>query len=235
MSLTKQLSRRRFIALAGAAGATGLAAAGCTDSGKPPGNTATAVEFLDREHGIFHRAIFILEEFRGGTDARMDLPPQLLQGAVDVLRRSVTDHHQKIEEKFIYSSLDAAGKLGGLVGVLREQHEAAARLSEILGRLAADFSAKDLEKRRTLGSAIHLFGRMYRAHVAREETVLFPAFRQALAPRAYEDVNSRFLAANTQAWGTDGFDETIRRLAEYESELGIGDLSAFTPRVDELS
>lgn len=232
MFFTKPLSRRNFLTLAGAAGA-GIMTAGCSSSDKAQDEAGTAVEFLDRQHGLLHRAVFILEEVRGGMDARMDLPPEIIQGTIDVIRRFVVDFHQKMEEKHIYPAFESAKKMGGLVGVLREQHEAGAQLVEVLKQLAAEFSARDLEKRRTMASAIHKLGRMYRAHADREDTVLFPVLRQVVTPKAYEQLNAEFRKAEIQAGGLHAYEDAVQKLSGYENLLSIGDLSAFTLRLEE--
>jgi len=201
-----------------------------------PGEAGTAIEILARQHGVLRRAAAILEEIRGGMDARMDLPPEIIPGTVEIVRLFIVGHHQQMEESRIYSVFDAANnKMSGLTGVLREQHAAAARLTEILKGLCSGFSARDLEKRRTMGSTIHLFCRMYRAHVDREDTVLFPLLRRLMVPKAYAELSATFVKAEAEFLGQNGFDETIRKLTEYENILGIGDLSSFTPHAEELS
>ena len=231
---TKPLSRRRLLGMAGAAGA-GLLITGCTGSNKPSAATATAIEILDRHHGLLYRAISILEEVRGGMDARMDLPPEIIQGTVELVRRFVVDHHQKLEEKYIFPAFDAANKMSGFIGVLREQHAAGAQVTDLLKQLAAGFSAKDLEKRRTMGIAIHQFSRMYRAHSNREDTMLCPLIYQVVTPKRYGELNVAFEKEDGEALGKNGFEELIQKLANYENMLGIGDLAAFTPRMEELN
>ena len=229
----KPLSRRSFIALAGATGAGVLA--GCSKPAQPEGDTETAIEIVARQHGVLCRAVAILEEIRGGMDARMDLPPEIIGGTVEIVRLFIVDHHQQMEEKFIYPVFDAAGKMSALVGVLREQHAAGSQLIGILKGLYTEFSARDLEKRRTMGSAIHQFSRMYRAHADREDTALFPLLHRITPPKAYAELSSAFRKAEIDFTGQSGFEETIRKLTDYENILGIGDLATFTPRVEELS
>ncbi|MFZ0928519.1 MAG: hemerythrin domain-containing protein [Syntrophobacteraceae bacterium] len=233
MFFKSPLSRRSFIALAGATGAGVLA--GCSKPDQPPGDAATAIEILACQHGVLRRAIAILEEIKGGMDALMDLPPEIIGGTVEIVRLFVMDHHQQMEEKHIYPVFEAAGKMSGLVGVLREQHAAASRLIEILRGLCRGFSAKDLEKRRAMGSAIHLFSRMYRAHAEREDTALFPLLRRTMTPKAYAELSSGLQRIDAEFLGQNGFDETIRKLTGYENILGIGDLASFTPNAEELS
>jgi hemerythrin-like domain-containing protein len=227
------LSRRSFIALAGSTGAGVLA--GCSKPDKPPEDAATAIEILAHQHGVICRAVAILEEIKGGMDAWMDLPPEIIGGTVEIVRLFVIAHHQQMEEKHIYPVFDVAGTMSGLVGVLREQHAAASQLVEILRGLYRGFSVKDLEKRRAMGSAIHLFSRMYRAHASREDTALFPLLRRMMTPKAYAELSSGIQRAEVEFLGQNGFDETIRKLTDYENILGIGDLASFTPNPEELS
>jgi len=228
------ISRRSFIALAGATGAGVLAGCSSTKPDQPAGDAATPIEILARQHGVIYRAVAILEEIRGGMDARMDLPPEIIGGTVEIARLFVINHHQQMEEKHIYPVFDAAGKMSGLVGVLREQHAAGSRLTDILKGLCDGFSAKDLEKRRTMGSAVHLFSRMYRAHAEWEDTALFPLLRRMMPAKSYAEMSSVFQKAEIEFLGQNGFDETIRKLTSYENILGIGDLASFTPHPEEL-
>lgn len=225
------ISRRKFIQLGAAAGAC-LAANGCGGNGKI--EAGTAAEYLEKQHGVLRRALFILDEVKGAMDARMDLPPEIIKGSVEVVRRIVVDYHQKMEEKYIYPLFESAKKMGGLVGVLREQHEAGAQVTEILGQLAADFSVKDLEKRRTMQHALHQFSRMYRVHADREDTLLIPALSQVVGPADFAKLNETFRKEDMRVLGQNGFDEAVGKLEGFENTLGIGDLAAFTPRMEEL-
>ncbi len=232
MSFEKPLSRRGFMALAGATGAGVLAA--CSKTSQAPSDTGTAIEILDRHHGVLCRAVAILEEIRGGMDARMDLPPEIIGGTVEIVRLFIVGHHQQMEERGIYPVFDSANKMSSLIGVLREQHTASSRLTEILKGLCSGFSARDLEKRRTMGSTLHQFCRMSRAHADREDTALFPLLRRLMPPKAYYELSSAFSKADMEFLGQNGFEETVQKLTGYENILGIGDLASFTPHVEEL-
>ena len=114
MSFETPLSRRGFIALAGAAGAGVLTA--CSQTSQAPSDTGTAIEILDRQHGVLYRAVAILEEIRGGMDARMDLPPEIIGGTVEIVRLFIVGHHHENGKNGIYPVFDAANKMGGLIG-----------------------------------------------------------------------------------------------------------------------
>lgn len=227
------LSRRNFMSLAGATGAVVMA--GCSKPDQPKTDIITPVEILARHHGAIYRAVAVLEEIRGGMNARMDLPPEMIGGTVEIIRTFVMDIHQQMEEKYIFPVFDAQGKMSGLVGVLREQHAAGARLIEILRGLCDGFSAKDLEKRRTMASAIHLLSRMCRAHAEWEDTALFPLLRSIVPPKSFAELSSVLYRTESELLGQNGFDEIIRKLNGYENILGIGDLASYTPRAEDLS
>ena len=86
------------------------------------------------------------------------------------------------KSRIVFLRLEKEGKLAPLTAVLRAQHKAGHDVTdEILKRLEPrPFNAP--EKRRELAALMRGFARMYRPHYAREDTVVFPAFRQATTP-----------------------------------------------------
>jgi len=78
---------------------------------------------------------------------------------------------------------------------------------------------------------LSLFIRMYEPHEAREDTVLFPAFRRVVAPREYAALGEDFEKMEEEQFGEGGFEEMVDRVAGIERAIGIHDLSQFTPNV----
>ena len=72
---------------------------------------------------------------------------------------------------------------------------------------------------------------MHRPHEAREDTVLFPALRQIVSKHEFDSLGEDFEKKEHQLFGEDGFEKIVDRVAAIEKELGIDDLSQFTPRV----
>ncbi len=70
---------------------------------------------------------------------------------------------------------------------------------------------------------------MYRPHAAREDTVLFPAFRELIGKGGYEELGEQFEDQEHRLFGEHGFADTVVQVAHLESTLGIADLAAFTP------
>ena len=69
---------------------------------------------------------------------------------------------------------------------------------------------------------------MYEPHAAREDTILFPAFKKAVGPKGYDELGDQFEDIERRTFGGDGFDIAIDKIADIERWLGLADLNAFT-------
>ena len=81
-----------------------------------------------------------------------------------------------------------------------------------------------------MAESLRLFIRMFNPHEAREDTVLFPAFRGIVSANEYGALGEEFEKTEHELFGKDGFEEIVGRVAAMEKSLGIFDLSQFTPR-----
>jgi hemerythrin-like domain-containing protein len=78
---------------------------------------------------------------------------------------------------------------------------------------------------------MHQFIRMYNPHEAREDTVLFPAFRKLVSAHEYDALGEDFENKEHELFGEDGFEKMVGRVSRIEKQLGIYDLAQFTPKV----
>jgi hypothetical protein len=78
---------------------------------------------------------------------------------------------------------------------------------------------------------MQVFDRMYESHETREDTVVFPTFREIIPPSELTDLGEHFADLERQQFHTDEFTATVNRVAEIEQELGIDNLDQFTPVV----
>jgi hemerythrin superfamily protein len=70
--------------------------------------------------------------------------------------------------------------------------------------------------------------RMYRPHAAREDTIVFPAWKDILSEEQLDEMGEKFEQIEHQQFGEDGFENAVRQIASIEAELGLADLSQFT-------
>ncbi len=134
-------------------------------------------EDLMREHGVLKRILLVYGEALRRIDAKEDLPPEPIAESAKIIRDFVEDYHEKLEEDFLFPRFKKANKLTDLVDVLLRQHQGGRRLTDITLQFATNQALKNPDDRRRLADSMRQFIRMYNPHEAREDTVLFPAFR----------------------------------------------------------
>jgi len=109
---------------------------------------------------------------------------------------------------------------------------AAVRLDELAERLpvAAPCPGQQLRRHRDiLTGAMSAFVRMYQPHEAREDTVVFPAYRNLVGVDELNDLASTFADLEVRQFGAGAFGAVVDHVAEIERSLGIYDLNQFTP------
>lgn len=225
-------SRRTWLAVAFGAGAnSALAGPQATpkeraasspigDEGVGPG------EDLMREHGVLNRILLVYEEGIRRIRAGMPPPTEELRAGASLIKRFLEDYHEKLEEEHLFPRFERAGKLTDLVSVLRAQHLAGRRLTASILATPAPGTGKDASG---LADRLGQFVRMYRPHEAREDTVLFPAFRELVTRKEYERLGDEFEGREDQVLGSHGFERVVDEVASIEKTLGIHDLASFTP------
>jgi hemerythrin-like domain-containing protein len=235
-----EVDRRRFLRSVAAGGlllATGGAAACARGAGSPAARgeregeeeEVSPGEDLMREHGVLKRLLLVYGEAVRRLDAGLELPPQPVADAAAAIREFIEDYHEKLEEDHLFPRFEKAGKLVDLVRVLREQHRAGRRVTDVTLRLANARALRDAGERRRLAESLRQFIRMYEPHEAREDTVLFPAFHTIVSPHEYGALGEDFERREHQLFGADGFETMVDRVARIERALGIYDLAQFTP------
>jgi len=177
-------------------------------------------EDLMREHGVLKRVLLIYSEALRRLDAKQDFPPDAF----------IEDYHEKLEEDFLFPRFEKANQLVDLVKVLRMQHQAGRRVTDITLRFANLQSLKNDSERAQLIASMQQFVSMYNPHEAREDTVLFPAFRKIVSPHEFDSLGEDFEKKEDELFGEDGFEKVVDRVAGIEKRLGIYDLAQFTPK-----
>ncbi len=202
-------------------------AAGKTDKAE---EEVSPAEDLMREHGVLKRVLLVYGEALRRLDARQDLPPEPLADAAKIIRSFIEDYHEKLEEDFLFPRFRKANTLVDLVDVLMAQHRAGRRLTDTTLRLSTLQAIRDPSERKLLADSLKSFIRMYGPHEAREDTVLFPAFRKIVSGNEYDALGEEFEDKEHELFGADGFEKMVDRVAGVEKKLGIYDLAQFTPK-----
>ncbi|MGP0023152.1 MAG: hemerythrin domain-containing protein [Streptosporangiaceae bacterium] len=238
---------RRAVLLAGGGLAVGAAGTGAAwaltgDSGSsaaapdpesPPAPSAAVPpdDDLMREHGVLKRVLLCYREMTSQVRAGGSLNAQHLHDAALVIHDFIEGFHEGLEEGFVFPRLRQAGRVTGTVSTLLLQHARGRVLTQFILAHTTTSEVASAGTRGELTAAMRAFVRMYEPHEAREDTVVFPAFRQLLGPRELADLGQHFADLEHQQFGRDEFTAMVGRVAAIEQALGVYDLARFTPDV----
>jgi hemerythrin-like domain-containing protein len=225
-------SRRKFIKAGGiviAASAIGGVARVLAKEEEKKNNEVSPPEDLMREHGVLKRILLVYGEALRRMDTNEDLPPEPLHESAKIIRSFVEDYHEKLEENYLFPRFKKANKLVDLVDVLLQQHQGGRRLTDVTIQFATNQALKNEDDRRKLADSMRQFIRMYSPHEAREDTVLFPAFRGIVSAHEFDSLGEDFEKKEDELFGDDGFEKIVDKVATIEKKFGIYDLSQFTP------
>ncbi|HEX2848506.1 MAG TPA: hemerythrin domain-containing protein [Chitinophagaceae bacterium] len=185
-------------------------------------------EDLMQEHGLLNRILLIYDHCRIKLTDKESFPIEMLESAAGIVRVFVEDYHEKQEEDYLFPRFKKAHQLEGLVDTLLNQHQAGRWLTDQIMQLSKSTSASEGERQQLL-QALTSFNYMYRPHEAREDTVLFPAFRKIVSQNEYDSLGEEFEKNEHKRFGKDGFDTMVDKVAGIEKVLDIYELSQFTP------
>ncbi|MFZ0035464.1 MAG: hemerythrin domain-containing protein [Sedimentisphaerales bacterium] len=211
-----KMNRRNLLAGIGSMG-TGIVLSGCSGANRltraprldeeAMGGEVTATEDLMREHGVLRRALFVYSE--AATKLRSnpsDVAPDALQKTAKLFRVFGEDYHEKkLEETYIFPAVKKAGsQTVGLPDILIAQHQRGQEITDYI--LTVTKEAKlAVGNAEPLARAMESLVRMYRPHAAREDTIVFPAWKQTLTAQQLDEMSEKFEEIEHQQFGEDGF------------------------------
>jgi hemerythrin-like domain-containing protein len=232
MKKSSKLDRRRFlIATTSVMGVFPGLTLARADEKMDPDEGVTAPEDLMKEHGVLNRCLLIYEEGIRRLEKREDTSPEVFQQTAQLIRTFVEGYHEKNEEKYIFPEFERAKKLVDLVETLKTQHQAGRDVTARILELSQPTKFRTRENQEQLLKACSSFIRMYRPHEAREDTILFPALRTILKPKAVQDLGDRMEEDEKKVLGDEGFEKSVDQVARIEKQLDIYELAQFTPKL----
>ena len=239
-------TRRQFLRVSAIVGA-GLALNGCRRENMPnqakqkneveskededkKGGEVTATEDLMREHGVLRRALLVYTA--AATKLRTNataIRPDALQNTAKLFRAFGEEYHEKkLEEAYIFPAVkNVAGEAASYADILIAQHNRGREITDYIiavmqgGKLGASTSEE-------LAKALDALVLMYRNHAAREDTIVFPAWKQTLTEDQLDEMNDKFEDIEHEQFGEDGFEDAVKQISAIEGSLGLADIAQFT-------
>jgi len=232
-------NRRGFleksIKLAALTGITGITfLSGCKEDDdkkeKDEGQKVSPPEDLMQEHGLLNRVLLIYDACKIHLINKENFSKETLFNAAGIIRTFVEDYHEQQEENYLFPRFQKANQLTDLVQVLLQQHKAGRLLTGQIMQLSKLTTATDADDQKLI-KLLTDFNTMYRPHEAREDTVLFPAFRKIVSKHEYDSLGEEFENNEHKLFGNDGFETFVNKVADIEKSLGIYELNQFTPKI----
>jgi len=227
--------RRRFIEkgllLAVACGTTGISLlSGCKENEEGEEKEVSPPEDLMQEHGLLNRVLLIYDTCRVHLVNKESFNTGVISNAAGIIRTFVEDYHEKQEENYLFPRFEKANQLKDLVQTLRQQHQAGRSLTDQIIQLVKSKNPSENETQKLI-ELLTAFNTMYRPHEAREDTILFPAFRKIVSQHEYDSLGEEFEENEHKLFGKDGFETMVNKVADIEKQLGIYELAQFTPKI----
>jgi hemerythrin-like domain-containing protein len=197
---------------------------------KEEGQKVSPPEDLMQEHGLLNRILLVYDTCRIHLVNKESFPRESLTNAAQIIRTFVEDYHEKQEENYLFPRFQKANRLTDLVQVLLQQHNTGRVITDQIMQLSKIVQPSEAETEKLI-KMLSDFNTMYRPHEAREDTVLFPAFRKFVSRHEYDSLGEEFENNEHKLFGDDGFDMMLNKVAEVERSLGIYELSQFTPQI----
>lgn len=190
----------------------------------------TATEDLMREHGILRRVLLVYRET--APRLRQDAPgidAAALRDAALLFRAFGEEYHEKLlEEKQIFPAVrKRGGEAARYPDVLVEQHRRGRQITDYIltstksGKISPSVGAE-------LAEVLEALDRMYEHHAAREDTIVFPAWKLAFTDKQLDEKGEEFEEIEKKMFGHDGFEDAEKKISKIEQSLGLADLATFT-------
>jgi len=226
----QQFTRRELIAKAATVTAATLLVPNVLAAAEAKEPEVTATEDLMREHGVLRRALLVYTESIPKIRANApSLDASALHRTGILFRDFGENYHEKmLEEQHIFPVLQKdGGKIAALADVLLAQHARGREITSYLlavtknGRIAT-------ANHEPLARSLEAFVLMYRNHAAREDTIIFPAWKKHFTDKQLDELSDQFEDIEKKMFGKDGFDDAVEKIGAIETTLGFADLSQFT-------
>src|SRR5690348_7324290 len=163
------------------------------DNENEKGGEVTATEDLMREHGVLRRALLVYTAAATKLHSNpSSIPPDALQKTAKLFRAFGEEYHEKkLEEAYIFPAVkQAGGEAATYPDILVTQHNRGREITDYIINVTQN--AKLGANAEDLAKALDAFVLMYRNHAAREDTIIFPAWKQTLTAKQLDEMNDKF-------------------------------------------
>lgn len=191
----------------------------------------TPDEELMGEHGILNRILLIYQELSRRINTRVPFPLEVVADAVHITRDFLENHHERMEDEYVFPYFKKANLLVDLVKNLEEQHQSGRKLTDyMLAHCSKDEIQQEIQAM-VLAGYMDIFCRMFRPHEARESSDLFPVFPTLMSRDEYLKLGELFMKKEEEMFGTGEYTRIVSKITDIELKLGLHTLPQFTSTI----
>jgi hemerythrin-like domain-containing protein len=174
-----------------------------------------ATNILREEHRVIERVLAALETATDHLLADRSISPTFFLQSAEFIKGFADGRHHKKEEGVLFPAMEAAGipADGGPIGVMLAEHDEGRRLVASMLALADKMISGDATAKEQLVQATRGYTSLLRAHILKEEGILFPMAEQAIQGVARAEVAEAFDRIEHEETG-EGVQEKFLALAE---------------------
>jgi hemerythrin-like domain-containing protein len=181
------------------------------------------LDYLNEEHRALERLLRALctagEYLSGG----MPVDIELFGRGIDLLQKYAEDTHQKYEEEILFPLLESEGVThrGGPLEVLLAEHQQARKYMDEIMRNLERVRCGEEDAKDELVVAIKSYSLLLKAHIGKEDMVIFPLARHAFDTQATSEIRKIGDEARKTKEEKKVFEDFLQIAAQMEMDLGL--------------
>ncbi len=174
-----------------------------------------AIETLMNEHRAIERALDALVAFADDAGRRGATEAKELGRFVEFIRKFADACHHGKEEGILFAAMVDHGfpRDGGPIAMMLLEHDRGRALVSMLRKYAEAPGEWSAEDRRQITDAAHAYADLLRAHISKEDAILYPMAERHLPPETMRKVGEDCERFEEQTIGA-GEHERLHALAE---------------------
>lgn len=171
---------------------------------------------LIHEHEAILFALKVMEEISRRVESGKDVPIKDITDLIDFIKLFADKCHHGKEEGFLFPAMEEAGiqKQNGPIGAMLQEHESG---REFIKKMQSAVSGTSINKDEFVKSAKGYIS-LLRAHIEKENTVLFPVGDVKISPARQKELLAQFEKFEDEVIGKGKHEELHKQLHEFNKK-----------------
>ncbi|MGA7744080.1 MAG: hemerythrin domain-containing protein [Polyangia bacterium] len=160
-----------------------------------------ATEILMDEHRVIEQMLSVMDEMADRALQRGTLDSQGAAQAIDFIRTFADKCHHAKEEDVLFVSMEAVGfpHDNGPIAVMLHDHDSGRAFVRAMADVVDDAARGDTDALRTFANNARSYTEMLRAHIQKEDRILYPMADQSFDDSDEAELLAAFQKADNQA------------------------------------